>query len=69
MRYANKRMMFRSGGRFAKTPSLAEMGLPVNTGGELACRGCSKKSIPILITGTCSFCGLERAFIEPEPRV
>ena len=66
MRYANKRQMFRSSGRFSRPPSLEEMGMPVNAGGELTCRGCGGKSIPVLITGTCCYCGLKRAFVEPD---
>jgi hypothetical protein len=68
-RYHNKRMVFRRSGRYAKAPSLEGLGFDVNTVGELTCRGCGKTSTPLVISGTCCHCGLERAFIHPEALV
>ena len=64
MKYANGRLVHRKGGRFVRPPSLEQMGFAVNKGGELTCRKCGGKSIPVLLTGTCCHCGQERAFVE-----
>ena len=56
MRYANKRQMFRKRGRFAKPPSLEQMGYPV-AHGEMTCANCGHTWRPILITGMCPVCG------------
>jgi hypothetical protein len=55
-RYANKRMMFRSGGRFSKPPTLADLGFDVNNDGAVTCV-CGFTFTPVLRTGKCPKCG------------
>jgi len=54
-RYANKRMMFRKGGKFSKAPSLERMGFDVNKA-EQTCANCGHKWFPVLATGLCPQC-------------
>ena len=62
MKYANKRQVFRRGGRFSKPPTLADMGFPV-ADGERTCRHCGHKWWPVLETGTCPNCNTKRAAV------
>lgn len=54
-RYSNGRSLLRQGGRFAKQPTLEQMGLPVAKGG-MKCI-CGHEWTPILTTGICPKCG------------
>lgn len=49
-------MMCRRGGRFAKAPSLEDLGLPV-AHEEMVCANCGHRWHPILTTGNCPQCG------------
>ena len=53
--YANKRMLFRNGGAFAKTPTLESMGFDV-ADGPMTCV-CGHSWRPIVKTGVCPKCG------------
>lgn len=55
-RYPNKRMMFRNGGRFAKAPTLEQMGFDVNKT-ERRCDACGYVWFPVLVSGECPKCG------------
>lgn len=55
-RYSNKRAMYRSRGRFAKAPSLEDLGFPV-AHGELQCAECGYRCHPLVTTWICSECG------------
>jgi len=59
-RYSNKRAMYRHGGRFAKAPSLEDLGFPVAKG-EMQCEKCGYRCYPLVTTWTCSQCGHEHA--------
>ena len=61
-RYANKRRVFRRGGRFAKPPSLEQLGYPV-AHGEMTCADCGYKWLPILTTGKCPECGSQEKLL------
>ncbi len=54
-KYANNLLMFRSGGRFAKPPSLSQLGYDVNDR-ERTCANCGEKWFPVLATGRCPKC-------------
>jgi hypothetical protein len=57
-KYANKRLAYRNRGRFAKPPSLEEMGMPINKSDEpLACENCGRQCHPILAVGWHCICG------------
>lgn len=65
-RYRNKRMLFRSGGRFAKAPSLEQMGFDVCDGPRRC--SCGHVWSPLLASGRCPECGAQDSVpIEPEP--
>lgn len=67
MRYANSREVFRSGGRFAKSPSLADLGYEVNDRMRV-CAKCGHEWFPVLVTGECPQCGTELTKAEEEGR-
>lgn len=55
-RYPNKRLRSRKSGRFAKAPSLEQMGFDVNDGTVHECAHCGERWIPLLRTGKCPRC-------------
>lgn len=57
-KYRNGRMIHRQAGKFAKAPSLEQLGFAISDGKLLACRHCGERCRPILATGwICSNCG------------
>lgn len=65
-RYANKRMLFRNGGRFAKAPSLEALGFDVADGPRRC--SCGHVWSPILASGSCPVCGAQDSVpVVPEP--
>jgi hypothetical protein len=64
-RYANKRMLFRSRGRFAGPPSLAQMGFDV-ADGPMTCV-CGFTFQPILKSGKCPECGATEKLPQQDP--
>ena len=54
-RYNNGRTVVRHGGRFAKQPTLEQMGYPVAKG-TMTCV-CGHEWMPVLTTGYCPKCG------------
>jgi len=66
-RYANKRRLFRSGGRFSKAPTLEQLGYPVSDGGLRICNPCGEEWRPILITGICPKCGAQDSRPKATP--
>ena len=53
-RYANKRMMFRSGGRFTTAPTMEDLGFDVSHGPRQC--SCGEVWRPILVSGICPKC-------------
>jgi len=64
-KYANKRMLRREGGRFAKPPTLEAMGLPLAKG-ERKCGSCGYRCFPILEAWKCPECGHQ---LPPNTRI
>jgi hypothetical protein len=60
MKYPNKRLMHRRGGRLASAPTLGQLGFAANEElKEFTCSKCDTKFIPVLLTGRCPKCGLK----------
>lgn len=64
-RYPNKRLLHRQGGRFAKAPTLDQMGFEVNDGPRRC--SCGHVWSPLLATGTCPACGAQDSVPVPSP--
>lgn len=60
MKYANKRIMHRRGGRFASAPTLGQLGFAANEDlKQFTCANCSHQFIPVVLTGRCPKCSTQ----------
>ena len=55
-KYRNGRIVTRRGGRFAKPPSLSDLGYELSNGKEKTCRHCGNKQNPIAKNWRCHEC-------------